>query len=269
MKELRPATVQLSGGEPLLREDICDVVRAIKKVSRSTLLILVTNGSLLTPELYISLKEAGVDRVSISLDFPDKRHDDFRRLPGLYQHLSELIPIISRGSPRNGIALNSCITRHNVPYLIDLALKAKEWGVEISYSAYCILRTMDEDHWIPPEELPILRDQISQLLNMREKGEIPLLNPPSVLWKTYRFFKDGTIPGCKAGIRFLVVRPDGMLNPCSMFREEQYTRREDLIAGFSRKNRCGKCYVAIRAYSESVFDVGINTVATGVRTVGK
>lgn len=269
IKELRPAVVQLSGGEPLLREDIHDVVRAIKKADGSALIILVTNGSLLTPDLYMSLKRSGVDRVSISLDFPDKRHDDFRRLPGLYQHLSELVPRIARGPLGDGIALNTCITKHNVPYLVDVALKSKEWGIGISYSAYCILRTMEEDHWIPPEELPTLRDQIYRLLEMRARGRIPLLNPPSVLWRTYRFFTKGSIPGCKAGIRFLVVRPDGMLNPCSMLREEKYTKREDLINGFSRKNRCGRCYVAIRAYSESIFDVGINAVSIGMRTIGK
>jgi MoaA/NifB/PqqE/SkfB family radical SAM enzyme len=266
VEELRPAVVQLSGGEPLLREDICDIARRIKEVKGPPVIILVTNGSLLTPDLYKALKGSGVDRVSISLDFPDKRHDEFRRLPGLYSHLSYVIPRIAKESSGDGIALNSCITKHNMPYIVDLALKAREWGVGISYSAYCILRTMDEDHWISSaEDLLILNDRISRILEMRARGEIPVLNPPPVLRRIYMFFRDGSIPGCRAGTRFLVVRPDGMLNPCSMFREEVYTRRDEMIAGFSRRNRCGRCYVAIRAYSESVIEVGLNALALWFR----
>ena len=44
--------------------------------------ILVSNWSLMTEERYLELREAGVDQFSVSLDFPDERHDDFRGYPG-------------------------------------------------------------------------------------------------------------------------------------------------------------------------------------------
>ncbi|UCD71309.1 MAG: hypothetical protein JSW70_09965, partial [Syntrophobacterales bacterium] len=67
---------------------------------------------------------------------------------------------------------------------------------------------------------------------------------------TYRFFRDGIIPHCQAGKRFLVVRPDGYLNPCSMFPEEQYVTQSEVLRKFTAQNECGECYVAIRAYTE-------------------
>ncbi|HSW39618.1 MAG TPA: radical SAM protein, partial [Acidobacteriota bacterium] len=78
MEVLKPCVVQVSGGEPLLRPDLDDIVRNIKSDSGLPFIILVSNWSLMTVERYRQLREAGVDEFCVSLDFPDERHDDFR-----------------------------------------------------------------------------------------------------------------------------------------------------------------------------------------------
>ena len=80
-RELRPVVVQVSGGEPLLRKDLLEIVRAIKEPNGTPYLILVTNGHRLNKGLYMKLRQAGVDQFSVSLDFPDERHDRFRSPP--------------------------------------------------------------------------------------------------------------------------------------------------------------------------------------------
>ena len=57
--------------------------------------ILVTNGRLLTEEKYLALRALGMNQFSISLDFPDSSHDDFRHSPGLYAHLEKLVPALA------------------------------------------------------------------------------------------------------------------------------------------------------------------------------
>ena len=58
LKMLRPAVIQLSGGESLLRDDLYDVVKTIKShPNKLPHVILVSNASLLTREKYIKLKE--------------------------------------------------------------------------------------------------------------------------------------------------------------------------------------------------------------------
>ncbi len=89
---LNPCVVQVSGGEPLMRPDVVEIIRNIKYDGRLPYTILVSNWSLMTEELYLELREAGVHQFSVSLDFPDDRHDVFRGLPGLYDHISRLIP---------------------------------------------------------------------------------------------------------------------------------------------------------------------------------
>ena len=71
--------VRLTGGEPLLRRDLVDLVRAISKVEGVRDLSLTTNGSLL-PRYARDLKEAGLNRINVSLDSLDK--DIFQKMSG-------------------------------------------------------------------------------------------------------------------------------------------------------------------------------------------
>ncbi|MBP8850208.1 MAG: radical SAM protein [Breznakibacter sp.] len=58
---------RLTGGEPLVRSSVVDLVRMIKSIEGVLELTLTTNGILL-PKFAIPLKEAGLDRVNISID---------------------------------------------------------------------------------------------------------------------------------------------------------------------------------------------------------
>ena len=245
---LKPPVVQISGGEPLLRKDIADIVKAIKQPNGLPYLILVTNGVLLSENNYLDLHEAGVNQFSVSLDFPDERHDEFRRHRGLFRHLEETIPRLASFGYHN-IILNSAITRANLRDILPLAQKARDWNVSISYSAYTPLRTGDKDYCINTrEELKLLRQTIYELLELKKKT-IHITNSKGVLLDTLKFFEQGYMPNCQAGKRFLVVMPDGSLVPCSLHRNK-YSSQKEIIENFSRGNHCGGCYVAIRSYSE-------------------
>lgn len=245
---LNSPVVQISGGEPLLREDVVEIVRAVKQPDGLPYIILVTNGSLLNEGKYLELKRSGVNQFSVSLDFPDERHDEFRRFAGLYSHLEQTIPRLAELGYAD-IVLNCAITKDNLRYLLALARKAQEWNVMVSYSAYTILRTGCKDHFIfADQDLEILRQNIADVIKLKRKdGRV--VNSESVLQNTYRFFKNGSIPNCGAGKRFLVVMPDGSLNPCAHHRIK-YSTRKQMLEEFSSQNKCASCYVSIRAYSD-------------------
>jgi len=246
-RRLKPLAAQISGGEPLLRKDIADIVKAINQAG-AEYVILVTNGALLNERNYLQLREAGVHQFSVSLDFPDERHDEFRRRPGLYKRLEQNLPRLAKLGFQD-IILNTAITRANVKEILPLTKKAADWGVDISYSAYTALRTGNKDYCPNNgEDLEILRQAINELLILK-KQNAHLINPELTLRDTLKFFEQKHMPNCKAGIRFLVVMPDGSLVPCSLHRHKYATQKE-MIEDFSRTNRCGDCYVAIRAYSE-------------------
>jgi len=249
-RRLKPLAAQISGGEPLLRKDIADIVKAIKQAG-VRYLVLVTNGALLNENNYLQLREAGVTQFSVSLDFPDERHDEFRQRPGLYKRLEQTLPRLAEFGFHN-IILNTAITNANLREILPLARRAAEWGVDISYSAYTPLRTGNKGYCLDNgEDLKFLRQAIVELIALR-KHDMHLTNPELTLRDTLRFFEQGYMPNCKAGIKFLVVMPDGSLVPCSLHRN-RYASREQMIEEFSRTNKCGDCYVAIRSYSEMSF----------------
>jgi MoaA/NifB/PqqE/SkfB family radical SAM enzyme len=73
-----------TGGDPVNRQDLCDLIRAGKEAGLRTATIPAATDCL-TRDLLARLKDAGVDQVAFSLDFPDAaRHDAFRGVPGAY-----------------------------------------------------------------------------------------------------------------------------------------------------------------------------------------
>ena len=253
VRALRPCVVQVSGGEPLLRRDVVEIVRNIKAGSKLPYTILVSNWSLMTVEKYLELRSAGIDQFSVSLDFPDERHDDFRIYPGLYQHLEDLIPRLAKLG-HDDIVLNSCITSENLGEIEAIADKAREWDVNLCYSAYSARRTGCRDYLLAsPEQIAELNARLDRVEARRDATNW-IVNSPSTLEATRRYFANGGAAGCSAGQRFLVVTADGRLQPCSMqFQRYRLDERKRMIREFTRDNRCSECYVSIRSYLDKSF----------------
>lgn len=253
MDALRPCVVQVSGGEPLMRDDVVEIVRAIKDGPRPPYTILVSNWSLMTEGKYLALRDAGVDQFSVSLDFPDERHDRFRIYPGLYRHLEDLIPRLARLG-HDDIVLNSCITSENVGEIGAIADKARAWGVNLCYSAYSARRTGSADYFLnTPEQLAELNRQLDRVEARRDSTNW-IVNAPTTLAATRQYFANRGTPGCKAGLRFLVVTAAGELQPCSMqFQRYPLDQRARMVREFTGSNGCDECYVSIRSYLDKSF----------------
>ena len=253
LEALRPCVVQISGGEPLMRDDVVEIVGRIKGSRRPPYTILVSNWSLMTKQRYLALRSAGVDQFSVSLDFPDERHDDFRVHPGLFRHLAELIPQLAKLG-HDDIVLNSCITSENVGEIHAIADIARAWGVNLCYSAYSARRTGCRDYFLTtPGQLRQLNEQLNRVEMRRDKTNW-IVNAPTTLDATRRYFAQAGAPDCKAGLRFLVVTADGELQPCSMqFQRFRLEDREKMIRDFTSRNRCDECYVSIRSYLDKTF----------------
>jgi len=250
-EELSPAMIQIAGGEPLRRDDLVDIVKALYKPNRTPFLVIVTNASLLTREKYLELRAAGVRQFSISLDFPDERHDDFRRIPGLFRRLEGLVPeLLSLGN--GDVTLNTCITRDNYPFIKDIAQLATKWGAKLNFSAYTDLRTHDDSYNLRhPEDTTRLSAMIDDIYNSSNGDYRSVMTSQKVLKRFNSFYEEGrNVPNCRTGERFLIVNPDGRLTPCAMFIGERYDSRQELMEKFVANNACGGCYISIRANTE-------------------
>jgi MoaA/NifB/PqqE/SkfB family radical SAM enzyme len=246
-RELSPVVAQVSGGEPLLRKDVEEIVRAIRRPGRAPFIVLTTNGSLLTREKYGRLREAGVDEISLSLDYPDERHDEFRGIPGLFQKIRTLA--LGLKDVRNsGITLSCVIQRDNFRELPRLAQLAREWGLRMNFSSYTLLRTRKKEYMIPAEEIGDLRKVLDKVLEFKRRNNT-VFTSDYVLRRIPEYFTNGAVDGCRAGERFFVVNPDGTLSPCGLIIRK-YQRRKEMLRDFLKTNDCSLCYTSIRANTE-------------------
>ena len=91
-----PVLFTFTGGEPLLRKDLEELVHSVANAVRLKYIMLLTHGGMLTVARAKSLWDAGVDQFNISLDYLDDRHDAARGIPGLGSRILAASP----GMPR-------------------------------------------------------------------------------------------------------------------------------------------------------------------------
>jgi len=115
----------LSGGEPLWRRDVFDIAK--RAVSHNIRVALATNGTLVDEAMAERIKDAGIVRVSISLDGADRHtHDSFRGHDGAFEAALRGI----RALQEVGIStqINTTVSKHNahqLPEMVELARKLK------------------------------------------------------------------------------------------------------------------------------------------------
>ena len=117
----------LSGGEPLYRSDIFQLARY--GTDKGLRIALATNGTLVTKEVARMIVDAGVKRVSISLDGADAAtHDTFRGIPGAFDAAVQgLRNLKALGM---SVQINMTIARHNAKQLPEVLQLAKSLGAD-------------------------------------------------------------------------------------------------------------------------------------------
>ena len=133
--ELGVDKVRLTGGEPLLRRDVADLVGMLASVPAVRDLAMTTNGVLLG-EQAPALRAAGLHRVTVSLD--TLQPDRFRALTRRNDHAAVLRGIEgARTAGFPGLKLDTVIIRGvNDDELIDLVEFARGIGAEIRFIEY-------------------------------------------------------------------------------------------------------------------------------------
>jgi radical SAM protein with 4Fe4S-binding SPASM domain len=143
----------LSGGEPLYRRDIFELARY--STEKGLRVALATNGTLVTRDIAGKIKDAGVKRVSISLDGADPQtHDSFRGIPGAFEAAIQGM----RNLQKIGVSvqINMTIARHNAAQLPDVLKLAKDLGADALHTFLLVPVGCGVDiaaeQMVPPEQ---------------------------------------------------------------------------------------------------------------------
>jgi radical SAM protein with 4Fe4S-binding SPASM domain len=117
----------LSGGEPLYRQDIFQLAEYATSLGIRT--ALATNGTLVTKDVAEKIKNAGIKRVSISLDGADATtHDTFRGIPGAFD--AAVYGMKNLQQVGVSVQINTTIARHNAHQLPDVLALARRLGAD-------------------------------------------------------------------------------------------------------------------------------------------
>jgi MoaA/NifB/PqqE/SkfB family radical SAM enzyme len=246
-RELKPVVAQISGGEPLLRKDLEQIIEAIKDPGHAPFIVLTTNGALLKKEKYYRLRQAGVDEFSLSFDYPDERHDEFRKIPGLFRRIQKLMADI-KDEKDKAITLACVIQKDNFRDLLKMAEMARDWGVKINFSTYTWLRTNNKGYLFSDGELEEFKEVKKRLMEFKRNYNT-IRTSDYVFKNMITFFEKERLPKCRAGERFFVVNPDGSLSPCGLIIKK-YGSQDEIKKEFLKNNTCEYCYTSIRANSE-------------------
>ena len=256
----------LTGGEPLLRRDILEIVRYA--AAKGLWVVVGTNGVRITDNLAELLKHEGVRGLSLSLDALDEQqHDAFRRVRGAWRNTVEGAKILARaGLP---FIVQTTVARHNVAELGGIAAFAHEELGATVWNLYFLVPTgrgahvSDLDAAAYDRVLVELRD-----LHRRYAGKM-LVNAKcaphyarllqgeqatTVYSKTYA----GGAGGCPAGTHYMGIRPNGDVTPCPYLplfagnlREQKLTdlwQSSELFVTIRERTRlggrCGACELA-------------------------
>lgn len=119
LAEFGSPVILFSGGEPLVRRDILDLIRYAAQRGRRA--VLSTNGTLINRELAEQLKDIGLSYVGISLDGLEEVHDAFRGVPGTFARVMRAIEHCKSADLKVGLRFT--INRRNyqdMPGIFDL-----------------------------------------------------------------------------------------------------------------------------------------------------
>jgi radical SAM protein with 4Fe4S-binding SPASM domain len=143
----------LSGGEPLYRSDIFQLARYA--AGKGLRVALATNGTLVTKDVARMIVDAGVRRVSISLDGADAiTHDSFRGISGAFD--AAVRGLQNLKALGMSVQINMTIARHNAHQLPDVLQLARNLGADALHTFLLVPVGCGVDiaaeQMVPPEE---------------------------------------------------------------------------------------------------------------------
>lgn len=229
---LTKCIIILTGGEPMLRDDIFEV--AVYGNALGLRMVMAPCGHLINKETIEKIKHAGIQRISLSIDGSDKdTHDHFRGEPGAY----DAVVNAARLSKEFGLEfqVNTTITKHNYKQLPAIFQLAIELGA-VSYHPFLLVPTGRgkdlADMEISPEEYERVLTWI-----YKESLNAPIHLKPTCAPHYYRIYRqeeklagrpvtpqthglNAMSKGCMGGQSFAFISHTGKVQICGFLDEE-------------------------------------------------
>ena len=246
--------VSIEGGEPFVRPDLTEIVRAF---AARHIAILYTNGWYVDAAKAKALFDAGLTQVGVSIDFPDaRRHDAKRRWPGAFDKARLALELLRDAAPHGGrqVHVMSVLMKDNQDDLEALLEMSESLGV-----GHCFTLLSAKGFRRGHDDAAPTRNLSGELTDA---------------WRRYphmRMFRDylggidayrdgGALPRCRAGEQSFNIDHVGNVAPCieKIDRVAGNLRREPLREIVARMHDlpevrgCQDCWTLCRGVGQAM-----------------
>lgn len=204
----------LWGGEPLVRDDIGEIVDYAKK--KGLFVTLDSNGYLIPGKLN---ELRNLDHLILAFDGPEQAHD-LNREPGSFQKVMAAIEAVSGKMPLWTITV---LTKHNLDKIDFILDKAREYGFLATFQLLHHNSILGRNHDLFLPDNVSCGKAVEKLIAEKKKGA-PIASSLKYLYHILRWgdYKNPVSPKeinslkCQAGRLYCNIDTDGFVYPCSL-----------------------------------------------------
>ena len=207
--------INVSGGEPLMREDLARCGRRIYELGFPW--GLVSNGRLMTDEKIDELLASGMRSATISLDGLEEDHDWMRGHAGSFKHAVHAIERLA-GEARIAFDVVTCVNRRNYYKLGEL----KELLISLGVKAWRLFSVFPAGRAASDPELQLSKEEYRGMMDFivasRKEGRIKTNFACEGFLGPYEGKARDHLFTCQAGLSVAGIRIDGSISACTSIR---------------------------------------------------
>lgn len=224
--EVGKPIIILTGGEPLLRADIFEIARYGTDLGMR--MVMALNGTLITEKVARQLADAGIQRISVSLDGSGpETHDRFRQVKGAFEGTLKGIGLLKKAGL--DFQINTTITKTNLDQIPKIQQLAVDLGA-VAHHIFLLVPTGRGKYIVDQEiDAAAYESTLNWFYDQREKT--PLQLKATCAPHYYRILRqrakedglnvsfqthglDAVTRGCLGGIGFCFISHRGIVQPC-------------------------------------------------------
>ena len=202
-----------SGGEPLTRQDLTELVRYARELGYYS--NLITSGYGLTEDKIIELKQAGLDHIQVSIQASTQELNDHIAGTATYEHKQAVARLVKK----HGYPMVLCVVIHRqnihqMPQILEMAENLGADYLELANTQYYGWAHLNRDTLLPTREQFEEAEQIAQAYKEKVAGKM------KIYYVVPDYYEDRP-KACMNGwgTTFLTIAPDGTALPCHSARD--------------------------------------------------
>lgn len=253
LSELGTIIVSLAGGEPLIRKDLYQIIGILNK---NHFPILITNGWYINEENSKAILRAGLQEISVSVDYANPaKHDTQRGAPGAFDKAINALKLLRKNRPyrRNRIHMITVLMDDNLEEIEPLIKLSREIGVTYMVNLYSFNRGTKTG------KLPA--NNVTQYLLSLKKKYPEFITLHSYIERLDQAISKGGIGNCQTGRLLLNIDNKGNVARCTetlgepvgnILTQSMTDIRRSLWDRYKNQD-CALCWTSCRGFVESMY----------------